>query len=210
MGIQELFTESKKLAVTPRYKPTKSHRILRNFAKCMGNPGISGVWKFASKQQNSSPFCPYFLIFGKNLAFWNTNRTCVLDFWYFLILVHFWGHFDQNLAKNLKICIFGSKWPQKWPKIKKYQKSKTQVLFVFQNARFLPKIRKYGQNGDEFYCLEGNFHTPQIPGFTIHFAKFREICRDFLGSYLGVTASFFNSVKSSWIPIIQIFNPCQH
>ena len=86
---------------------------------------------------------------------------------------------------------------QKWTKIRKYQKSKTQVLFVFQNASFLPKIGKYGQNGDEFYCLEANFQTPQIPGFPIHFAKFREIRRDFVRLYLGVTASFFNSVKSS-------------
>ena len=100
--------------------------------------------------------------------------------------------------------IFGSKWPQKWPKIKKYQKSKKQVLFVFQNASFWPKMRKYGQNGEEYICLEGNFQTPQILGFPIHFADFREIRRDFAGSYLGTTVIFFNSVKSSWIPIFHI------
>ena len=73
----------------------------------------------------------------------------------------------------------------------------TKVLFVSQNASFLPKMKKYGQNGDEFYCLEANFQTPQILGFPIHFAKFHEICRDFAGSYLGTTVIFFNSVKSS-------------
>ena len=35
MGIQELFTELKKIAVTPRYEPTKS--------QYMGNPWIWGV-----------------------------------------------------------------------------------------------------------------------------------------------------------------------
>ena len=61
-------------------------------------------------------------------------------------------------------------------------------------------MKKYGQNGDDFYCLEANFQTPQIQGFPIHFAKFREIRReirrkirreirrDFVGSYLGTTA----------------------
>ena len=43
MGIQELFTELKKIAVTPRYEQTKSRSISRNFAKFMGNPGFSVV-----------------------------------------------------------------------------------------------------------------------------------------------------------------------
>ena len=123
-------------------------------------------------------------------------------------IFRFWSIFGVILTKIWqkfwKFAFFGSKWPQKWPKIKKYQKSKKQVLFVFQNASFWPKMRKYGQNGDEYICLEGNFQTPQIPGFPIHFAKFREIRRDFAGSYLGTTVIFFNSVKSSWIPIFQI------
>ena len=72
-----------------------------------------------------------------------------------------------------------------------------QVLLVFQNASFLPKIKNLGQIGDEFYCLEANFQTPQIPGFPIHFVKFWEIHRDFDGSYLGIAAIFFNSPKSS-------------
>ena len=58
------------------------------------------------------------------------------------------------------------------------KKSKTQVLFVFQNVSFLPKMKKYGQNGDEFYCLKTNFQNPKITGFPIYFAKFCEIRRE--------------------------------
>ena len=43
MGIQELLTELKKIAVVPRYEPTKLRSISQNFAKCMENPGIWGV-----------------------------------------------------------------------------------------------------------------------------------------------------------------------
>ena len=120
MGIQELFTELKKITVVPRYEPAKSRRISRNFAKCMGNPGIWGVWKFPSKHMYSSPFCPYFLIFGQKLAFWNTKRTCFLDFWYFLILGHFWGHFEQNLVKNLVNGNFWLRMTPEMAQVKKY------------------------------------------------------------------------------------------
>ena len=43
MGIQELFTEVKKVAELPRYELTNSGRISRNFMKCMRNPGIWGA-----------------------------------------------------------------------------------------------------------------------------------------------------------------------
>ena len=65
--------------------------------------------------------------------------------------------------------------------ISKIQKIKKKVLLVFRNATFWPKVRKYGENGDEFHCLEAYFQTPQIPGFP-----------PFVGPYLGTTKSFFN------------------
>ena len=103
---------------------------------------------------------------------------------------HRYGQFQPVIA------YFAQNDPQNGPHLK-YQKSKKQVLFVFHNASFLPKMKEYGQNRDEFCCLEANFQTPEIPGLPMHFAKFRKIRCDFVGLYLGVTASFFNSVKRS-------------
>jgi len=59
-------------------------------------------------------------------------------------------------------------------RISKIQETSSLCIPVY--ASVLPKMKKYGQNGDEFYCLEAKFLTPKIPGFLIHFAKFREIC----------------------------------
>ena len=64
--------------------------------------------------------------------------------------------------------------PKKGPKIKKSQKSKKQVLFVFQKANCVQKIMANGSLCDEFYCLEGNFGPFFVTmGFPIHFAFFR-------------------------------------
>ena len=67
--------------------------------------------------------------------------------------------------------FFGPKWPQKWAKMGLTQKSKKQVLFVFQKASLSQKIRKFGKFGIEFYYLEGNFWPIFLTmGFPIHFA----------------------------------------
>ena len=50
---------------------------------------------------------------------------------------------------------------------------------------FLPKIKKYGHNGDEFSCLETNYPTAQV------FTKFCKICRDFTSSYLSRAQQLF-------------------
>ena len=136
---------------------------------------------------NLGPFCPYVSIFGKKLAFKN--------FWIFWDYGIFWGsfsldfglflgHFEPNWTKNLKIC-------------RRMTRKSKKNLSVFLKASFLPKMKEYRQNGTKFYCLEANFRPPKST-FSIHFVKFRE--------YLGITAIFFNSVTSSWIPIVQILN----
>ena len=42
----------------------------------------------------------------------------------------------------------------------KYQKSKTQVLFVFQMSSKVKKMRQNEATGEDFYILEGNFMSP--------------------------------------------------
>ena len=83
------------------------------------------------------------------------------------IWVKFW-------LKSKKIRFFGPKCPQKWAKMGLTQKSKKQVLFVFQKASLSQKIRKFGKFGIEFYYLEGNFGLIFLTmEFPIHFAYFR-------------------------------------
>ena len=120
------------------------------------------------QRQNSSSFGPYFFIFCRK-----QRKPFFLVYWYYLILGPIWGHFKQKMPIYRCSAKSSSKWPRKELNFKKYQKFQKLVLFVSQNASFLPKAKKYGQNGDEFHCLEANFQTPQIPGFPIHFAKYR-------------------------------------
>ena len=86
----------------------------------------------------------------------------------------FWAYLGQNLAGICKIQFFGLKGPQKWAKMGLTQKSKKQVLFVFQKASLSQKIRKFGKFGIEFYYLEGNFGPIFLTmGFPVHFTYFR-------------------------------------
>ena len=59
----------------------------------------------------------------------------------------------------MKNGIFWPKWPQKHPKMSKYQKSKKQVLFVSQMSSYSEKIRENEATGEDFYILEGNFES---------------------------------------------------
>ena len=108
------------------------------------------------------------------MAVWNTKRTC-FGFLIFFDLDTFWGSFWwQKKSENWHFLAQNN--PKRGPNSKNIKNPKHK-FFVFQNASFLPKIRNYGQNRDEFYCLEANFQTPQIPGFPIHLTIFREIRR---------------------------------
>ena len=69
MGKQMLFTESEKNILVPRYDLSKSAVFCDFFAKCIGNPGILGIWKFASKSFNSLPVYPLKPIFAMKVAF---------------------------------------------------------------------------------------------------------------------------------------------
>ena len=60
-----------------------------------------------------------------------------------------------NFAQNRENRYFWHKIDLKWVKMEKYQKSKTQVLFVPQNPNFMQKSKKIEANGEEFYYLEG-------------------------------------------------------
>ena len=42
----------------------------------------------------------------------------------------------------------------------KYQKSKKQVLFVFQMSSYSEKMSENEATGEDFYILEGNFRSP--------------------------------------------------
>ena len=42
----------------------------------------------------------------------------------------------------------------------KYQKSKSQVLFVFRMSSYSEKMRENEATGEDFYILEGNFKSP--------------------------------------------------
>ena len=83
MGVQELFTELKKIAVVPIYEPTKSWCIMRNFTKCVGNPGTIQFGGSENPLLNIRTHLHFVHIpsfFGRKPAFWNTKRTCFLDF----------------------------------------------------------------------------------------------------------------------------------
>ena len=53
------------------------------------------------------------------------------------------------------MAIFGRKMALKRVKMEKNQKSKKQVLFVFQNFSFMQNFKKIWTNGEEFYILVG-------------------------------------------------------
>ena len=57
------------------------------------------------------------------------------------------------------MAIFGRKMALKRVKMEKNQKSKKQVLFVFQNFSFMQNFKKIGTNGGEIYILEGLFYV---------------------------------------------------
>ena len=125
-------------------------------------------FKLAEIMENYGNFCrateiwtPELIsIWSIFLHFWQeTKKTFFLVCWYYF-LGPIWGHFKQKVPIYRCSAKFCSKWPRKEPNFKKYQKFQKQVLFESQNASFLPKAKKYGQNGDEFHCLEANFQTP--------------------------------------------------
>ena len=70
------------------------------------------------------------------------------------ILGPFWSVFSPEFSK---MTIFGRKMILKRVKMEKNQKSKKQVLFVFQNFSFMQTFKKIWTNGEEFYILEGFF-----------------------------------------------------
>ena len=125
-----------------KYWKNQEKRMLKLPKKCMYSP----------------TFIPIDLILCNKLASMNRKRTCFFDFWYFAYL----GHFGSgNEPKNAFFQIWPKIWPkhgQKWPKLAKYQKSKTQVLFLFIEASLLQKMRPIGINGGEFYYFLGNFN----------------------------------------------------
>ena len=57
----------------------------------------------------------------------------------------------ENSGKN------GPKWAQNLGKMDKNQKSKKQVLFVFQNLSLMQNFKKIEANGEEFYYFQGLF-----------------------------------------------------
>ena len=139
-----------------------------------------------------------FLCFCRKLAFRDTKRTGSFGFFNLVILGRFGGHLEPNWQIK-KIGNFWLKWPQKGHSIKKNPNSKNK-FFVFQNTSFLPKLKKCRQNVNELHCLQANFQTAKswdLPFILQNFAKS-------VGSYLGITGIFSNSIKSSWIPIILI------
>ena len=65
MGLQNLFTEVKKLYPLLRCGVSKLGPIMQKIVKCVGKYRDPAIYKFASKQ-NSSPFAPFYLIFFNN------------------------------------------------------------------------------------------------------------------------------------------------
>ena len=61
----------------------------------------------------------------------------------------------------------------KFGKMDKIQKSKKQVLFVFQNFSLMQNFKKIEANGEEFYYFKGLFLRGFFNmGFPIHFLYF--------------------------------------
>ena len=133
-----------------------------------------------------------FLHLWQKIGIFEYNEKLFFKFLIFFEFGPFRVILSQKLPKFRFLANFAQNDLKNGPKSKNIKKSKKQVLFISQNAIFLPKMKEFGQNGDEFYCLEANSQTPQMPGFPIHLAKFR-----FVASYLGTTTISFNFVKSS-------------
>ena len=113
------------------------HEISRNVWEI---PGFGGSENLLLNNRTHLHFVHISQFLAKS---WHFGIQTELVFWIFDIF-WFWAIFGVILSPKMQIfwffAKFWSKWPQKWTKIKKYQKSKTQVLFVFQNASFLPKL----------------------------------------------------------------------
>ena len=98
----------------------------------------------------------YFFVhisYGRKLAFWNTKRTWFLDFLYF---GPFWGLSWPNFDPKSENMLFLA---DNDPK----DGTKTKISEIKNKFSLYSKIpvscQKYGQNRDEFYCLEANFHS---------------------------------------------------
>ena len=87
--------------------------------------------------------------------------------------------------------------PERTQNRKNIRNPKHKFSSYFKMPIFFAKMKRYGQNGDLIYYSEANFQNPKIPRFPIHFMRFPEMRVDFIGSNLGITANFFNSVKGS-------------
>ena len=101
--------------------------------------------------------------FGMKVGFGYRNKTCVLDFWYFEKNCHFWWLLRNILPILLKITKILCNNHQKWTFFSKYQKSKTQVLFLYPNPTFMPNFMKIRWNGEELIHFEGFFY----PGISL-------------------------------------------
>ena len=139
IGIQELCNELKKLAQLPRYELVKS-RSCNVFRKILQNvweiPGFGGCRTHFYFVHISPQRELVFWIFDFS-RFWVILGVILKKIWPKIWKCYFWLIMTLKMAQNLKIS-----------EIKK------QVLFVFQNASYLPKMKKYGQNKVKFYCLE--------------------------------------------------------
>ena len=84
------------------------------------------------------------------LYFWQETgiKECKENFLFGFLIFQVFGSFSGSLsAKNIKYSDFWSDLAQNDPKMAKnleVSKFQKQVVFVFQNSSFLPKIKKYG------------------------------------------------------------------
>ena len=142
MGIQELVTELKKLAVTPRYKPQSRDIFCEISRNVWEIPGFGGSENLLLNNRTHLHFVHISQFLAKS---WHFGIQTELVFWIFDIF-WFWSIFGVILTKIWqklgKFAFFGSKLPQKWPKIKEYQKSKKTSSLCIIKCQFSAK------NGD--------------------------------------------------------------
>ena len=122
-----------------------------------------------------SPFCPYFLIFGRKLAFWNTKRTCFLDFWYFLFLGHFWGHFGLKIANFQILSLILLKMTPKMAQNQKISKIQKTSSLCIPKCQFPAKNEEIWTKWRWVLLFRSKFSDPPNPGIS---HTFREISRN--------------------------------